>query len=248
MKKTLLTILIGIFGIIGFASSALAGTSISFTPVTMSVEQGKTFTLTIKVAPQGAKNYTVKTELHYPADLLEVKSFVFTNSWMPIVQPGYDLIDNTNGVLIKTAGYPGGVSSEATFGTVSFIAKKSGNGTIVLDSNSLALDANNQNVLSGSPIMSFNVTAPVVVPVKQETKPAVTPSAESDEPAVTDVASETIEVQDDSQPEQQFSLLAALGNIITLGTDKTWLGILVGLIILLGVGYAGYSIGRRKQV
>ena len=175
MKKTLLTILLGTFGIMALAAPALADTSVSFTPVNVSVHQGQTFTITIGADPQGTKNYTVKTELRYPADLLEVKLFTFTNSWMPIAQPGYDLIDNTNGTLIKTAGYPGGVSSTVTFGTVSFLAKKSGNGTITLNKNSFALDANNQHVLSGTPAVSFNITATASVPTQQST-PTVTHS------------------------------------------------------------------------
>src|SRR3989338_1634672 len=104
MKKYLLTILLGAFGAMAIAAPALAATSVSFTPVNVSVRKGQTFTLTIGVNPQGAKNYTAKTEFHYPADLLEVKSFTFAPSWMPLAQSGYDLNDNTNGVFIKTAG------------------------------------------------------------------------------------------------------------------------------------------------
>src|SRR3990167_3051132 len=161
MKKILLTILLGAFG-----AMALAATSVSFTPVNVSVRQGQTFTLMIGVNPQGVKNYTAKTELHYPADLLEVKSFTFAPSWMPLAQPGYDLADNTNGVLIKTAGYPGGISSAATFGTVSFLAKKSGNGTITLNSgNSLALDANSQNVIADASVQTA-VAISAAIPIQ----------------------------------------------------------------------------------
>ena len=91
MKKYLFTILLGAFGTMVIAAPAFAATSVSFAPVNVSVRQGQIFTLTIGVNPQGVKNYTVKTELHYPADLLEVKSFTFAPSWMPLAQPGYDL-------------------------------------------------------------------------------------------------------------------------------------------------------------
>ena len=124
MKKTLITILLGAFGAMAIAAPALAATSVSFTPVNVSVRQGQTFTLTIGVNPQGVKNYTAKTELHYPADLLEVKSFTFAPSWMPLAQSGYDLTDNTNGVFIKTAGYPGGISSAATSERCRFSQKR----------------------------------------------------------------------------------------------------------------------------
>src|SRR3989344_5755358 len=128
VKKYLLTILLGAFGTMAIAAPALAATSVSFAPVNVSVRQGQTFTLTIGVNPQGVKNYTAKTELRYPADLLEVKSFTLADGWILFSKPGYDLTDNTNGVLIKTAGYPNGVSSSTTFGKVSFLAKKSGSG------------------------------------------------------------------------------------------------------------------------
>ncbi|MCH7552011.1 FeoB-associated Cys-rich membrane protein, partial [Patescibacteria group bacterium] len=195
-------------------------------------------------------NYTVKTELRYPADLLEVKLFTFTNSWMPIAQPGYDLIDNTNGTLIKTAGYPGGVSSTVTFGTVSFLAKKSGNGTITLNKNSFALDANNQHVLSGTPAVSFNITAPASVPTQPSTQPTVTPSPESEEPAVTDTVTLQPTEQPVSQPAQNLflaTILSAVGNTLTLGTGSAWFGILVGLVILAAIVYAVNSFIRRKR-
>ena len=153
MKKYLFIILFAVFGTF-FATLASASTIISFTPVSVSARQGQAFTIAIGVNPQGVKNYTVKLELDYPADLLEVGSFVFAGTWMPLSQSGYDLIDNTNGVLIKTAGYPGGLSSATTFGTVSFYAKKSGSGIINLDSSSFALDANNQNVLASSSVQT----------------------------------------------------------------------------------------------
>ncbi|MEK7160515.1 MAG: hypothetical protein AAB724_00660, partial [Patescibacteria group bacterium] len=107
MKKTLFIILLGAFGVMAMAAPALAATSVLFTPVNVSVSQGQTFTLTIGVDPQGVKNYTAKMELSYPADLLEVESFTFANDWVQIFESGYDLIDNVNGLLIKTAGYPG---------------------------------------------------------------------------------------------------------------------------------------------
>ncbi len=242
MKKTLLTILLGTFGMVILVAPALATTSVYFAPANVSVSQGQTFTLTIGVNPQGVKNYTVKTELHYPANLLEVKSFTFANSWMPLAQSGYDLIDNTNGVLKKTAGYPGGLSSATTFGTVSFFAKKSGNGTVVLDSGSFALDANNQNALSGTSIVSFSVTEPASVPAQPT---AVTSPSESEEPEVTGTT--TSELQEDSQLELQTPFLAAIGGTLTLGTGNIWLGVLVGLLILVVIVYAIYSFIRERR-
>ena len=248
MKKTLITILLGAFGAMAIAAPALAATSVSFTPVNVSVRQGQTFTLMIGVNPQGVKNYTAKTELHYPADLLEVKSFTFAPSWMPLAQSGYDLTDNTNGVFIKTAGFPGGISSAATFGTVSFLAKKSGNGTITLNSNSFALDANNQNVLTGASVQTVvAISAPAPTPTTQTT-PAPEPTEEG---AV--LGEETPVVQEPttaSQPIAAQSMLAAVGSAVTFGTGNTFIGVLFFLVLLLA-GYGTYTVVqkvRRKNV
>jgi len=186
MRKFLLAILIGIFGMTICATPALAATNVSFSPVNIIANQGETFTLAIGINPQGIKNYTIKMEFHFPADLLEVKSFAFANSsWMPLAQSGYDLIDNTNGVFIKTAGYPGGISSAANFGTVSFFAKKNGNGEISLNSNSFALDAINQNVLANAAVhttivLSALVEAPTLAVLNPPVVPPV-PAQQTDQ-------------------------------------------------------------------
>lgn len=245
MKKYLLTILLGAFGAMAIAAPALAATSVSFTPVSVSVRQGQTFTLTIGVNPQGVKNYTAKTELHYPADLLEVKSFTFAPSWMPLAQPGYDLTDNTNGVFIKTAGYPGGVSSAVTFGTVSFLAKKSGNGTIALNSNSFALDANNQNVIGSATVQSaVAITAPAPTAPTTPTAPAEEPTEEG--AVLGEEAPVTQEPTAASQPISR-SLLAAIGSVVSLGTNSVAVGLLVAVIVLALAGYAIYAVIQRAR-
>ena len=164
--------MVGVLGLTIWSMPVLAATNILFSPPSITVKQGQTFVLTASINPQGIKNYTVKLELNYPAELLEVKSFTFGNTWMPLSQSGYDSIDNTKGILIKTAGYPGGLSSTASFGTVSFLAKKAGSGTITIGNNSLALDSTNKNVLSGTPQVSVLITAPVVTTIPPTTKAA----------------------------------------------------------------------------
>ena len=249
MKKTLITILLGAFGVVAIAAPAFAATSVSFTPVNVSVRQGQTFTLTIGVNPQGAKNYTAKTELRYPADLLEVKSFTFAPSWMPLSQSGYDLTDNTNGVFIKTAGYPGGVSSPVTFGTVSFLAKKSGNGTIALNSNSFALDANNQNVLASASVQTAVViSAPAPTTPKTPTTPTTPVVEPTENGAVLGEKTPVVPEQTTAlQPIAAQSMLAAVGSIVTLGTDSVIVGLLVAVIILALAGYAIYSMIQRVR-
>ena len=238
-KKILFTISLATLGVIVLAMPALAATTVSLSPASVNVVSGKSFNVVVAVNPQGASNYTEKIELDYPADLLQVKSFSLGSNWMALSQTGYDLIDNTNGKLIKTAGYPGGLSSSATFGTISFYAKKAGSGTIKLGSGSLALDANNQNVLSGAPQVAFTVTAPASVPAAPSEPAAGTPAA-PEQPA-----EQPIEQPIAQAP--QPTLLAALGVVLTLGTGSMWVGILVGLIILAALIYAIYALIQRKR-
>jgi len=152
MKKTFFFTLITIGLLLAATGGVHALTTVSLNPVMVSVQQGQQFTLLVTVDPAGTPNYTAKVELDYPANLLEVTSFIFTPGWLPLPQPGYDLIDNTEGTLIKTAGYPGGVSSSVTFGTVVLRAKSTGTAVItVVGSSSLVLDAQNQNVINTQP-------------------------------------------------------------------------------------------------
>lgn len=238
MKKLLFTISLTALGIAVLAVSVMAATTVSLSPVSVSAVSGKSFNVVVAINPQGVNNYTEKIELTYPADVLEVRSFSFGSNWMALSQSGYDLVDNANGVLIKTAGYPGGISSSATFGTISFYAKKAGSGTIKLGNGSLALDANNQNVLSGAPSISVAITAPVSVPEAPTAPTAPTVPSPAETPAVPE--------QPITQAPQP-SLLAAMGIVLTLGTGNVWLGILVGLIILAIVVYAIYLLRKRKD-
>ena len=166
MKKTILTITLATLGALVLVMPTSAATTVSLSPASVSVKSGQSFNVSVAVNPQGTNNYVEKVELDYPADMLQVNSFTLNSAWMALTQSGYDLTDNTNGVLIKSAGYPGGLSSATTFGSVSFYAKKAGNGTITIGNNSLAFEVNSQSALSGVPV-SFTITAPAVLQNQQ---------------------------------------------------------------------------------
>jgi hypothetical protein len=158
-------------------------------------------------------------------------SFTFGSGWLALTQPGYDSIDNTNGVLIKTAGYPGGFSSSANFGTVSFYAKKTGSGTIKIGDSSLAFQASSQSAITGSGT-SFAVTAPVV-PV---TPPIVTPLKK---PVSVEATT--------TQPLVQAELATQTAAAIASGGGNAWVWILVGVVLIAIVGYGIYSLGQKKR-
>lgn len=244
MKKNAFFIALAVLGGIVLSFPVMAATTASLSPASVSVVPGQSFNVAVGVDPQSVKNYTVKIELHFPADLLEVKSFVFSGSdWMAWNQAGYDLTDNTNGVLIKTAGYPKGFNSAAAFGTVTFFAKKAGSGTIQTASGSLTLDVNSQNVFSGSaqvsvtiaeaaapptqtPSAEGQITSP---PVKTPSKPATTQPAPSQPPATetAEIPTQTEQVAAVAQAQStpSPSPFAVIGNV-------GWQGWLILLIII----------------
>lgn len=255
MKKSIFIVILATLGMAIWSMPTLAATSVLFSSTNVNVKQGQNFTLTTSVNPGGIKNYTVKLELNYPADLLEVKSFTFASSWMPLSQSEYDLIDNSNGVLIKAAGYPGGLSSTTIFGTISFSAKKAGSGIITLGGNSLALDSTNQNVLSGTPQISIIIIAPTPVetpPVEESETPAPeTPAAlvspEEEEVEITEEEEGVTTTQPKQQPEEKASFLAAVGSIVTFGTENIWASFFAGMIISAILIYLIHYFIRRSR-
>lgn len=155
-KRLFQYILLGITIVLTFGvMEALALTTVLFTPVRVNVAEGQQFTVSVAIDPAGVKNYTAKIELQFPPSLLEVRSFLFDSGLIPLPQPGYDLINNSSGVVIKTAGYPGGVSSRARFGSATFVAKKTGIATIKVGGSSFVLDAQNQNVINTQPVRTI---------------------------------------------------------------------------------------------
>ncbi len=244
MKKNILTITLAALGALILVMPTLAATTVSFSPASVSVKPGQNFNVSVVVNPQGTSNYVEKVVLNYPADLLQVNSFTLGSTWMALTQPGYDLTDNTNGVLIKSAGYPNGFSSATTFGTVSFYAKKAGSGTITIGSNSLAFEVNSQSALSGSPV-SITIKA-LAVTAPKPTTPAPTQVAPAPQP-ITPTQPAAQPVPQPTAQTPQPSLIAAIGGILTLGTGNVWLGIIVGFIILAIIIYAIYSLVQKKK-
>jgi hypothetical protein len=233
-KKISILTLIGL----AFTMTAFAATTVSLSPVNVSVKEGQTFSMAVSIDPQSVKNYTVKLEMKYPADLVEAKSFSFGSNWMALSQTGYDSIDNVNGVLIKTAGYPGGLASNAFFGTIVFKAKKSGNAAIQIAGNSLALDAGNQNVISGLPVESLVSVSPVIQQAEPEkTVPQTNPSEQE---GITPEPEEQGELIEELVVDAPNAFLAMASSIITLGTGSNVLGIIILFLIFL-TAYFAYS-------
>lgn len=271
--KLLAITLLGV--LVAVPSAALGATTVSFNPASVSAQEGQNVSVAVFVNPQGANNYTVKLEIDYPADLLRANSFSFASAWMPLAQPGYDSVDNVSGMLIKTAGYPGGVSSNVHFGTISFTALRSGSGNVrVVSANSLALDDRNNNVISDALVQAGLTVTATAPPVSPEPSPDSGPAPENfsseeepgdeeepgneEEPGDVDITDEDFAVahelaeenesEEIRQPMTRFGL-AAIGEVITMGTGNILVGILLTLFVLGGSTWLinRYRVSRRRS-
>jgi len=178
MKKYTISIFTALLGIF-IAGNAIASTNITLVPSTVNVVAGQKVDLVVYANSNGTKNGTVKIVVNYPTNLLSVSSFVQSPVWMVNTETGYDLIDNTNGVLVKTAGYPRGFTSVVPFGTITFTAKEAGVATVGIIDGSFALDASGKNAFSGNSQTIINIGA-VVAPVRTTTVVSTTTTTTED--------------------------------------------------------------------
>ncbi|MBU4204606.1 cohesin domain-containing protein [Patescibacteria group bacterium] len=241
MKKITIAITLVLLGVMISTASASAASVFQFSPTSVNTNPGKTFTLKITLDPQGVKNYTSKMEIDFPANILKVNSFTFGGSWLPLSVSGYDLVDNTNGIMIKSAGYPGGVLNPITFGTISFTTKKEGNGTIIITGNSLVLNAANQNVLSNVPVQTSVVVKAVAVTPETPTIPTeeVTPEETTLQPEETTPVAQVT-------PEDNLPTNVGIAGLLgSRRADFFW--VLLALAIIGCIVYVIYRLKGKKK-
>ncbi len=216
-----------------------AVTNATLSPTTISSTLSSTFNVSIALNPQGTANFADKVEITYPADTLEMVSFTWASTWIPLTQSGYELVDNTNGIVIKTGGYPGGFSSIQNFGTLTFRVKKVGTGTIRIGNNSLAYESNRQTAITGN-TTSVSVTSPT---------PSVTsPRSTTPVTSVTDIATSTDSITATTSTTTDFLFgtstidndTAAVGNFFSTTSGKIILWI-IALLVLLGLVIYGFT-------
>ncbi len=198
----------------------LLGSTVYFSPSSVSVRPGQLVTAQIFVDPQGTA-YTSKVVLSFTPEVLSYSSFTQASGWLPLSQSGYDSVDNSNSSLIKTAGYPGGLSSSKIFGTVTFIANKAGTASISVSDSTQILDSSNQNTFTGGSGLSISIVEikDVVVPPSVSNPPRPLLKAKSSEllPAATsteELATSSAPLSSDLLSAQAFSATTIPYNII----------------------------------
>ena len=243
IKRNLLVGLAMIIGTFALALPALAASTASFIPANTSVTAGDSFNVIITLDPQGVSNYADKIAVDYPAGLLQVSSFSPGSNWISMTQSGYDLLDNTKGLLIKTAGYPGGVSSPTIFGTITFVSKGTGSGVINLDGSSLYFTSGSQGTVVANNAASFAIvaSAPVYTVVPVTPNVTVTPTKVGVSTKVT--TNSTTTVVKTPQASDQLSQAAAVSEsnaTTTAGiSNNMWIWI-VTVIVLIIIGIIIY--------
>ncbi|MEK7125213.1 MAG: cohesin domain-containing protein [Patescibacteria group bacterium] len=230
MKKLLIALVM--VGVVGLAGNAYAATAtINLAPASRTVTTGQTFTVTVSVAPSGGSATTVKTKLTFSPAILQVTGFTFAQNWLPLTQSGYDVTDNAGGSLVKTAGFPGGVNTTKTFGTVTFRAKAAGTATIKVDSSSMALDSVNNNIFTGGNQVTVTVRAPA--PASATPTAGATGTGTGTSPSGTPNAVASPE----ASPEAQAAAI-----FLGLSSRSWWI---IGIIVLAALILWGLSRRRR---
>ena len=224
------------------APAMAAAATVSFSPSTLTGTAGSATAFSVIVEPAGDTAYTVKLELRYPPALLDFVSFQQTNGWLSLPQEGYDVVDEDEGVIVKTAGFPGGISEPRSFGTFTFVAASAGSDTVVATDATLVLDATNANIAEGLPVqMSVQYGEPAVQPTQtaqpaaQQTDPPVVSAeddgAESDAEAIAEAAT----------GEEQA---AAAGSA---GSGFPWMALLAALLLAIIAGTFAYLWEREQR-
>ena len=232
----------------GTASAAV----IDLSPATSVANKGATFSVTVSANPAvGEKAYTVRANLAFDPTLLELVSWSFAPKWIVLSQSGYDAEDNAKGILVKTAGYPGSVTSSTVLGTAVFRAKLAGTAAITAGADSLILDKANKNLLSGGP-GSVRITISAVAPAPMPalpTTPASQKASTSTTTSLTGIVGGTIEgttiaTSSALGTTTQTAAVATAGAWLT----ENWITLLVVLIVLAGAGvwvwYRKFGNGR----
>ncbi len=221
---------------------AAMAASVNLSPATVSVTPGKTFTVTVTAEPAGADVYTVRANVSFDPALVQVTGFALAPKWLALSMSGYDSIDNTNGMLIKTAGYPGGITAPTVFGTVTFTAKAAGTAHLSVTGQSMLLDENSKNTLSGTQgATQVTVSAPAPVKAKTtetKTETATKPTVKS--AAVTAVATSSTSTTTATSTVATTSALAAAAGAAGASSGSTtglWLAILAVAIVAGGFWY-----------
>lgn len=222
--------------------------SVVLTPASVSPKVGQTFTVTITADPSGAKVYTTRANVSFDPSHVSFMSFAFAPKWVPLSQGGYDSEDNTNGVLIKTAGYPGGITTPTVFGTATFKVRAVGASAIRVTTDSLVLDSASKNMLAGTQgstqVTVAGAPSPTVTPTPVPTKkPGVAASAPAPTEMVAEATTSEATSTATSTDESQVAAVAVADSSVV-----PWWAWALGALIVAIIGGVWWSRRRPSSI
>ncbi len=249
MKKALYTL----FAVILVIPMTASAATFSFTPNTGAFTPNEVINIAVYINPGvGEEITTAKLSASFPADMLEVTSFSQESGWMALAQPGYDLTDNTAGILVKTGGFPAKITSTKLFGTITFRAKIAGTATITVMEDSLLLDPVNTDKKTSSNAVSFTIATatqtPVVTPETSDTQVVTVDTPEPTTPSETGLQEDEESTTDETATTTLETQLAAVGASEIgeeVGFNMSWYYLLT--IVLLAVGFMAWNKWGRKE-
>ncbi|MDE2172659.1 MAG: hypothetical protein KGJ33_01780, partial [Patescibacteria group bacterium] len=154
----------------------------------------------------------------------------------------------TQGILVKTAGYAGGITSVTPFGTITFTAKKSGTGTVSFGADSQAFLKTGKISITGA-AASVTIGPTVVVPAKaaltSSHNQSPTPQATPDMSPVT--TQNGVVITPTPSP-VIGSQVAAVGAATSTGGGSMTLWIIVAILVVAVVIYMIMRMGRKKTM
>ena len=192
-------------------------------------------TATVYVVPQQNETvYTAKAVIAFDETALTVQNITFTPKWMPLSQEGYDSF--VNGQIIKTAGYPKGITQKTALLTFSVTKKTSGLGVIAIEGTSALYDANGANIATsfGGATLGSVVERTAVLPPSF----AISETASVEEAVEDEAVAAPIE-----EVTEQETLPAA---VITIDGALPVVPLVVVLVIVL-IGFAIYFMIRKAR-
>lgn len=175
MKKTFVAvcfIFISVFtGFNVFAAQVVASVS-----GTQSAHVGDRIVLNISYnADQSTQVFTASGDIKYDPVFLNFGDVSFDSSWLPVGKAPYEITEA--GHIVRTAGYPAGLTGSDRFITMSFTAKKAGATTVSLTGGmALGQDDNDFGVSPRS--ITINIIGDEPQPKQKEITPAETPTTQ----------------------------------------------------------------------
>tara|TARA_B100000745_G_scaffold299235_1_gene249585 strand:- start:315 stop:989 length:675 start_codon:yes stop_codon:yes gene_type:complete len=223
MKAFLLTIL--------FTLPFVAGAA-SFEFVAGEAAVGESVHVVLNVLPGEEAVYTAKAVVAFDEKTLQVSDIKVADGWMALSQPGYDLVEN--GQIIKTAGFPGGITQKTPFLTFTATKLTDGPSIVAIEGASFVLNKESVNVVNELDTLTLGA-----LPLASASLPAAFTLSESTQPATEDLGEITTPIN--TAPSLPAAVISIEGTLPVVPLVITLLVLLAGAAM-----YFMIRAGRRR--